>query len=136
MFVNENVDEEFIYLAEENNEFFVLVKENELQSSKLYEACIQFYRPSTDYKIIEDYRPKLSNATLVSFITDFESGDSVSSFEFIQNCVEIDRDHDFFSRLDSSNIILSVYSLVFFCFIVINCITSLVQRGGFCNVFE
>lgn len=136
MYIDSNIDSSFKYIAEIHENYVILVKVSYLDSNNTYDAVIQFFNPSSDYYIIHNYKPKFENATAIDYDFYYNSGSPYlynSLCNFSQNCYQVDTDSDFFSRPDYMNIIIGVSSIVIFTSIILNCVTSLVIKGGLFN---
>ena len=138
MYICEDIPVAYKYIAEINENHVILVNTNVIDSSHTYNAYIQFFNPSSDFQQISNYKPKFENATNITTYYDYVNNGYYNIYEsarydFNQRCYEVTRNYDFFSRPDYANIIYGVTSIVLLSAIVVNCVTSLVIKGGLFN---
>lgn len=129
MYIDSSIDSSYKYIAELTNNYVILTKNRVLESNDSYDAVLQFFNPSTDFEYISNYKPKLENAASLEYTYLTNNFDELGYY-YTQNCIEIETDSDFFSRPDYANIIIGVTSICVFASVIINCVTSLVVKGG------
>lgn len=134
MFIDSTIPSNFNRIAEINDNYIVLVKENTLNSGSSYEAYYQFFSPSTEVLHVTNY--KITNGDTYTYNYHYTNNQYYSyidymDLEFSKTTSSLEnRSSDLFSRHDYWSIGVTVALFLCLTITIVNLATSLVHRGG------